>query len=360
MFFKKIHSLIPFPSLMKFILGIAVSIQVMVITYNHFSGFYELSGMDHFLLRLLRGTILSALAGVLITYPNLYVIDYLNRHLPWHSKTFQRIALQFSYSVIWAFIISVLVTLFAHMVNPYTEDLSIVLRSNALIYAVVNITMMITLEGWIYFLENNRSKIRSENLERELSQIRFEVLKNQINPHFMFNSLNVLSGLIRKDPEKAQLFVDEFSHIYRYVLDSIEKPVTTLADELDFARSYMFLQQIRYGEHLKFEVNIPSHLLTLYLPPLSLQTVLENAIKHNLISEAKPLLLEITSGEDHLIVTNNLQPKISGNESTRLGQKNMVKRFAMVSDKQPEFIVEARVYKVKLPLIIDDYENPDR
>ncbi|MFP4289076.1 MAG: sensor histidine kinase [Bacteroidales bacterium] len=360
MFFKKIHSLFPFADLLKFIVGVAVGIQVIIITYNHFSGFFILADMEHFLLRLLRGTLLSVLAGFIIAYPDIYFIQYLNKYFPWKQKTGWRLMFQFIFAVFWAFIVSVVVTLLAHALNPYTEDLILVLRSNALIYGVVNVIMMITLEAWLFSMESTRSRIRSENLERELSQIRFEVLKNQINPHFMFNSLNVLSGLIAKDPEKAQLFVDEFSQIYRYVLESIEKQVVTLSDELGFARSYMFLQQIRYGENLIFKVHLPADLLSMFLPPLSLQIVLENAIKHNLISNEQPLTLEIYLEKGNLWVKNNLQPKISGAMSTRLGQKNMIKRYAMITHQQPEFIVEANEYKVKLPLISAENENTDR
>lgn len=360
MVLKRIHSLFPFSSLIRLLLGVAIGVQLIVITYNHFSGFYILGGVEHFVLRLLRGTLMGLVAGFLIAWPDLYLISYLNKHYPWSRKTGRRIMLQFSCTVGWAFFISTIITLLAHAISPYNEDLRVVLISNALIYAVVNLLMMITLEAWISFMDSARSRQLSLNLEKELSQIRFEVLKNQINPHFMFNSLNVLSGLIGKDPEKAQLFVDEFSQIYRYVLESIEKPVVTLEDELGFVRSYMFLQQIRYGEHLLFSVNLPASLLQLFLPPLSLQTVLENAIKHNLVSASQPLSIDIYDEKGMLVVRNKLQPKISTRPSTRLGQRNMVKRYALISNMEPLFIVEASFYKVKLPLIPrEDDENTD-
>lgn len=174
----------------------------------------------------------------------------------------------------------------------------------------------------------------------------------------MFNSLNVLSGLISKDTGKAQQFIDEFSHIYRYVLETIEQPVTTLEKELDFMRSYLFLQQIRYGNDLSYAVDIPAHLLQLILPPLSLQVVLENAIKHNVINESKPLKIEVFSHNKHLVVKNNIQPKISMGKSTGLGLKNLTKRYAMISAKEPVFSVDTNYYIAKLPLI--DIEKDER
>jgi PAS domain S-box-containing protein len=195
-------------------------------------------------------------------------------------------------------------------------------------------------------------KVQKENLQSQI-----EILKQQVNPHFLFNSLNVLSGLITVDVTKAQLFIDEFSQIYRYVLETIEKPVTSLSKEIDFMHSYLFLQQIRYGENLTFSVTIPAGLLAMVVPPLSLQVILENAIKHNIVNESKPLLIEIFSEGQFLVVKNNLQPKISAPVSTGLGLKNLVKRYALITDMEPSFKIETNHYVARIPLI--DTENDE-
>jgi PAS domain S-box-containing protein len=200
---------------------------------------------------------------------------------------------------------------------------------------------------------NELLKVQKENLQSQI-----EILKQQVNPHFLFNSLNVLSGLITVDVTKAQLFIDEFSQIYRYVLETIEKPVTSLSKEIDFMHSYLFLQQIRYGENLTFSVNIPAGLLGMLVPPLSLQVILENAIKHNIVNESKPLLIEIFSEGQFLVMKNNLQPKISAPVSTGLGLKNLVKRYALITDMEPSFKVETNHYVARIPLI--DTENDER
>lgn len=193
-------------------------------------------------------------------------------------------------------------------------------------------------------------KVQKENLQSQ-----FEVLKSQINPHFMFNSLNVLSGLIATDSVRAQQFIDEFSHIYRYVLESIEQPVSSLEKELDFMRSYLFLQQIRHGDNLSYSVNIAGSLLGLMLPPLSLQVVLENAIKHNIVNNDKPLHIDISCDGEVLMIKNNIQPVISRGISTGMGLKNLQRRYALVSDQTPEFRVVNRQYVARLPLI-----NPEQ
>ncbi|NTW26569.1 MAG: histidine kinase, partial [Lentimicrobium sp.] len=275
----------------------------------------------------------------------------------WKTRLLGRIGIQLGLTLVVAVSGSTLITLFVNWISAYPEGLPSVLVTNALIFSVINILMMVVLEAWHFFIESDKAKLKAETLERELSQVRFEVLKNQINPHFMFNSLNVLSGLIEKDVAKAQLFIDEFAHIYRYVLETIEKPVVSLNEELDFIRSYIFLQQIRYGESLLFKVNLKADLLAMLLPPLSLQLVLENAIKHNIVNQAQPLCIDIFHNNDWLIIKNNMQRKISSNVSTGLGQKNLVKRYAMVCDDIPQFMVESNHYIVRLPLIPTDYDE---
>lgn len=355
MIFKKIHSLIPFRRLFWLLLGIAVAVQVSVITYNHFSGFYVLDSLGHFGIRLAWGSLLSLIGSFLLAYPDLLAIYLLDQSWNWSSRPLVRIPVQIGITISIAWVASTIITTLSHSIGPYREGLLQILIYNGLIFSVLNIIMMMILEGWIFFIESARSKQRSEDLEQELSQIRFEVLKNQINPHFMFNSLNVLSSLIDKDRQTAQRFIDEFSSIYRYVLETIEQPVVTLDQELNFARSYMYLQQMRYGNHLHFSVDLPTHLLELLLPPLSLQVVLENACKHNRIDAAHPLFVNISHSDYQLVISNTIQRKQSGARSNGLGQQNLQKRYTLISDYAPQFRVSADRYTVTLPLIQEEF-----
>jgi hypothetical protein len=352
MLLKQVNIFFPFKRLFKFLIGLAIGVQIIIILYNHMSGYYVLDDYFHFFRRLLRGSLLSLLAGFLIAYPDLLIIQWLNKIAPWSKNIFKRFPLQLGLTVCIAAIVATCTTLFANWISVYEDhDVASVIRTNILIYAVVNIVVMAVFEGWLLYIERTKAKQMADSLQTELSQIKFEVLKSQINPHFMFNSLNVLSGLINKDVKKAQQFIDEFSMIYRYVLETIEQPVATLGKELEFTRSYLFLQQIRYGKNLTYAVDIPAGLMDLYLPPLSLQVVLENAMKHNIINEAKPLHIEIGNEGLTLMVKNNIQPKISKGISTGLGLKNLVKRYALISNLEPEFKVETNHYIAKLPLI---------
>lgn len=354
MFSISINRLFPFPQLLKVLVVMSVLLQCTIISYNHFSGYYHVADLSEFARRLVHSSLLTTIAAFLIAYPDLFIIRYLNKTFSWGRKIFLRINIQLGFTLFIAVLISTFITFVANWINAYKEDFVGVLITNAMIFSVVNLILMITLEAWILYMESRHSRKMAEILEKELALIRFEVLKSQINPHFLFNSLNVLSGLVSTDVVKAQQFIDEFSMVYRYVLETIEKQVVTLGDELGFMRSYMFLQQIRYGEHLVIQVNVPSLQLQKLMPPLSLQLVLENAIKHNEISPAKPLVIAIYCEDGCLLVKNVLQPKSSSGNSTGMGQKNLLKRYELLHDAVPTFAIENSFYIAKLPLIDND------
>jgi sensor histidine kinase YesM len=343
----------PFPirKLLFLMLALAMGVQVIVVSYNHFTGFYPLSGWAHFGIRLGRGILLILIAGSLMAFPDLWLIQWLNRWVPWNARVPERLLLQLLLTVVVALLVGFSATFTANALHPYQNPLSKVLLYNALIFSVVNIVLMAILEGMLSFWENRAAQERAQALEQELSQIRFEVLKHQINPHFMFNSLNVLSGLIEQDKAKAQDFIDEFALIYRYVLETIEQPVVALKSELRFARSYLFLQQLRYGEGVQVDLAVPAEYLDHLMPPLSLQVVLENAMKHNVVNTAQPLHIEVTVEDGQLLIRNNVQPKVSNTYSAGLGQRNLIKRYQMVSPEQPSFIMESERYEARLPLI---------
>ncbi len=350
MFFKKLHSHISFTKLLKILLLIAIGMQLIVVSQMYFFRAEMFEDSIALIIRLFRGIVLSFFAGIILSYPDLALIRYLNKKFPWKKKMVKRFIIQFPIAVIGGILITPVIVIPAGLIFSMEYDFQTNLN-NAYYLIILSFFLMVVLEALIYFNESSLARQEAEILEKELSQIRFEVLKSQVNPHFMFNSLNVLSGLIDSDVKKAQQFIDEFSHVYRYVLETIEQPVIKLEKELDFMRSYLFLQQIRYGEMLSYSVSIPAHLLKKVLPPLSLQVVLENAIKHNIINKSKPLNIAIYNENTFLVVKNNIQPKISSGNSTGLGLRNLVKRYALISRFVPVFSIENNNYIAKLPLI---------
>jgi len=345
---------IPFRKLIWPVIGFSALIQLVIISYNFSTGYIRIESPWEFFIRVGYGTLLTTPIGLLIIYPDIFIIRLLNNKFGWNRKVVLRIVAQLVFTVAIAAVLATLLTLLAYAINPYTDELARVITINCMIAAVVNIILMAALEAWFFFRENRQSKQKAEKLEQELSRIRFEVLKSQINPHFLFNSLNVLSSLISQDTRKAQQFIDEFSLIYRYVLETIEKKVVSLSDELEFTRSYIFLQQIRYGENLVFGINLDAGLMDRWLPPLSLQVVLENAIKHNVIGGNQRLHVDIFAENGWLVIRNNLQRKISSGKSTGVGLVNLTSRYELISREKPSFKVEDGYYVVKLPLILSE------
>ncbi len=356
---RDINQLIPYKRLLFLLLIFAFVLQTVIISYNHYTGFIDVTGPADFFVRLSYSTILSFIASMFLAYPDLFAIRFLNKRNSWQSTLLKRIILDLVFGILIAVFAATAITLFAHAIDPYKKPLIDVLITNNLIIIVINLLLMSALEGTVFYTEIQKEKQRSEKLSQELNKIKFEVLKSQINPHFLFNSLNVLSGLIQQDQDKAQDFVDEFSYLYRYVLDSIEKPLVSLEKEIDFINAYMYLQKIRYGKSIDYSIDIPATALRCQIPPLSLQTLFENAIKHNQISESEPVKIDISVNENTLLVMNTYHPKTSGYNRKGIGQENLVKRYALLGSKTPVFRITEKKYVAELPLIDENYQNSE-
>ncbi|MFQ5446867.1 MAG: sensor histidine kinase, partial [Saprospiraceae bacterium] len=197
-----------------------------------------------------------------------------------------------------------------------------------------------------------KTQLEKERLVKENVQSQLESLRNQVNPHFFFNSLNTLAYLIPEDPAKAENFVQKLSKAYRYILEIRDKQLVTLEEELVFLDSYTCLLQERFGENLLVKVDAPEEILPYKLVPLSLQMLFENAIKHNVISTQSPLVIEVfVENTDRLVVKNNLQRKNQTMPSTKVGLENISRRYKLVSDHEVEVIMTQQSFIVILPLI---------
>ncbi|MEL7220295.1 MAG: histidine kinase, partial [Bacteroidota bacterium] len=208
-----------------------------------------------------------------------------------------------------------------------------------------------TLEIWEMIKRNRNLNITLAKVEKEKVESQLQVLRQQINPHFLFNSLNVLSELIHEDIEKSDLFIQHFAKVYRYVLQINQETIVTLQEELAFLDSYVFLQKIRFGDNLQVEIGVSQAALQKYVPPLSLQVLFENAIKHNAISASMPLCIKITTEQDVLKLTNTLQRLTPSKNETGIGQLNLKNKYELISEKLPDFYIDNGDYVSELPLI---------
>ncbi|MBP0904064.1 histidine kinase [Mariniflexile gromovii] len=203
-------------------------------------------------------------------------------------------------------------------------------------------------------LEKVQLSERNQLLESENILVQFETLRTQVSPHFLFNSLNALTSLIKTDKEKALRFTKEFSKIFRNTLELKKKNLITLKEELEHVNAYLYLQKMRFDSNLIININIDSKFLNDYLPPFSLQMVIENAIKHNIITVESPLQIEINAKDSFLVVTNNLQPRQVTEDSTKTGVKNIISRYKYISELEPTFEITNNLFYVKLPLIKEE------
>ena len=192
--------------------------------------------------------------------------------------------------------------------------------------------------------------VRAEKLKVEMMAYKYESLRNQINPHFLFNSLNVLSDLVYDDQVIAVKFIRQLSDLFRYVLDSRDKELVPLKDELEFIRSFTFLLKTRFEEKLKIEIDVQAN-PDEYIVPMTLQLLIENAVKHNEVSEAFPLRISVRKVDDCLEVENNLQPKSVGDDSKKTGLKNITQQFAFFSEKPIKIITSDERYMVRVPIL---------
>jgi sensor histidine kinase YesM len=194
--------------------------------------------------------------------------------------------------------------------------------------------------------------LENETLRREALQSQFESLKNQLSPHFLFNSLTALKTLIREAPEIAQNYINNLSKALRYTLQSNEKQLVTLKEEMNFMESYLYLIRMRFDTNLSVSTNINEKYFFHLLPPLTIQTLVENAIKHNEISKQRPLTINIlTSDDESLVVWNDIQEKITEEEGTGIGLTNLSKQFQLLISKDISISNQNNQFRVEVPLI---------
>ena len=219
------------------------------------------------------------------------------------------------------------------------------------------------------FMIQWKNAVKQESTKQEIvaktETAKFESLKNQLDPHFLFNSLNVLTSLIGENPQQAERFTTKLSKVYRYVLEQRNKDLVPIEEELKFAKTYMELLGMRFEEAVQF--NIPDNISNneLKIVPLSLQLLLENAVKHNVVSTSKPLTINIYEEGSYLIITNNVNPKEAIGKSTKIGLQNIADRYGLITEKGVKIENNNKTFKVSLPLLYkmnnmtytDDLEN---
>lgn len=281
-----------------------------------------------------------------------YIIFYVRKEYPGPQQLSKRILFTLLFSILTTFII----TISSFIIHAYYSGRSFSWFSLGVANFMQSILIVMLIAGAyeaIYFYQLlSKSEKEKEELLRANLQSQFDSLKGQVNPHFLFNSLNTLSSLIAKDPVKAESFVVELSSVYRYLLKSNESELTSLKNELTFIHSFLHLLKTRFGNGVQEEITIHPSYADAQLPPLTLQMLVENAVKHNVISAVKPLKICISTTTDgKLVVKNNLQKKTQQVPSGKVGLANIISRYKLLGQPDVEVKETADEFIVTVPLI---------
>ena len=278
---------------------------------------------------------------------------WLDQRLPWLKKPFQRFGLGLMATVSYT-VVAVLILYMGYFSlmtggRPWEAPwMSGTVISSIIVTAIISLF----LHSRAFLLGWREASLRAERLAREQVQSQYLSLKNQLQPHFLFNSLSALSSLVHQNPDLATKFIHQLSGMYRYILSYSEDALVPLDQELAFLRSYLFLMQIRFGDNLRADIDLPALPGTM-VAPLTLQLLAENAFKHNEVSQARPLSLRIYLSADghHVVVSNLIQPRSMPAESTGVGLSNIRERYRLLSGREVSIHQNNGQFEVSIPLI---------
>ncbi len=258
----------------------------------------------------------------------------------------------FAYTLVYIYIINYIWFVWVYGYPPsYVHGKGGILTM--FIQFAITAIIVATLYSIRFFKSWRELAINEERLKCEAIELQFTALKNQVNPHFLFNSLNTLSSLVYQNQETAVKFIKQLSDVYRYVLEQKDNELVRVGEEINFVKKFVFLQKIRFGDNLNIEIDVPDK-KNQVVAPLSLQMLVENAIKHNIASSDKPLKIRVFCEDGYIIVKNKLQRKSVVKDSGGIGLGNIRSRYKFLTDK--EFLVEETgdEFIVKIPVVEKD------
>ncbi len=330
-------------------LGIGLLIFVVIIVLNLIYGGKLVFDNQ------LRSTFLyTILYSVSLGYANQLVFVYLDKIFVSERFSLKRMVIGFVTSFVVTLLIIFLLRIFIEVViegGTFKKYWDNERPANYVFATVMTFIVLLCFYAFYIYKTYSDNKVKEQKIIAGTASAQFESLKNQIDPHFLFNSLNVLSSLIEENPENAQRFTTSLSKIYRYVLEQKDKELVSVSEELAFAKTYMNLLKMRFENSITYDIPADFDNLEAKVVPLSLQLLLENTIKHNVVSEQKPLHIKIYIENNYLIVENNLQKKEVLQDRQGVGLQNIVNRYALISERKMIIEESPIFFKVKIPIL---------
>jgi LytS/YehU family sensor histidine kinase len=290
---------------------------------------------------------------VMIWELNQFINCKIEKRFSWQKEPLKRLVLQFTLGVTSGIIIiKYSVFYFDKYLCPLPNEISQRLNITAVIVGTLFTVILIAINiGFELFANWRESLVEAEKYKKESIEAQLQNLKSQVNPHFLFNNLSVLSSLVYKNQDKAVDFINQFSKVYRYILENQTKELIELESELKFIESYCYLLKIRFEAGFNYQILVDNKLYGKLVPPMVLQLLIENTIKHNQTSIDKPLVVEVLANEHFISVKNKLQLRTVKEESSKTGLTNIISRYKFFTKKEVEIIQNSKFFEVKIPLL---------
>lgn len=318
--------------------------------------------------RILTDILINLIFCIITVELSLFIDRALNKKIPWMVQPLKRLMTQMLFQTLGVLFLIICLAILYLVIYMVFGDLShgqtphIDLRQG--LYSIISVilwALMISGLNTGDFLLNNwktatlkaaEFEIKAAQSKQLASEIELQALKLQLDPHFVFNNLSVLSELILKDQQLGHEYTENFAKVYRYLLVNSKKKLISLGEELRFLDAYLFLINNRMNGRIVFRIDIDESKLGMLIPPVTLQLFIENALKHNRTEEEDPLVIDIYSNDDdELVVSNIVLPLIKENNSTGLGLRNIIGRYALLSDRKPVIEKNDKTFTIKVPLI---------
>lgn len=279
------------------------------------------------------------------------IIDiYLDKIYPFERNVIKRIAIQFLVTLAVLLLIRTVPYILFYDKLPFHPSRDIIVATYAINIFMV-LSVILSIFGYHFFVQWKQEKITAAELEKEKALVQYDNLKNQLNPHFLFNALSSLNSLIFENPQLASDFLQQLSKVYRYVLENKEKNLVTLETEMNFVNHYVQLLKTRFDGSLNIKFDIDEQAREMKIVPVTLQVLFENAVKHNVTSKENPLSIDVRNENDFLLVRNNLQKKHVIEESNGQGLGNLKNLYRYLSDNEVVIEENEKSFTVKIPLL---------
>jgi sensor histidine kinase YesM len=291
--------------------------------------------------------------ALLIWQGNVWFMYFIRKKYTWSYRQYHKIVISlFLINIVYSGTLSMLLLhlwkMFAR--ETYGQDGPVVNTSLIIIIAACFITNIYEILFLNKEMEHSQSRVEQLNIAK--AQAELEALKNQIDPHFIFNSLNTLSFLITRDPQNARLYNDTLAKVYRYILSNKEKDMVLLREEIEFISNYFYLLKIRFGEAISMVIEITDLSSEDFLiPPISMQALVENAIKHNEFNDKIPLTISVSISSNYVIIKNIINPKTYPNPTSKIGLGNLDLRYKLLTKRNIIIENNFKSFSVKLPII---------